>query len=420
MEKDALRIKRNKKIIISVIAVLLLAVIIAGAVIGTVAIVRNIRAVVRYEGITLDKGMVCYLAATYKTGFMREWGISPDDEQKWNNTVSDRDITYSELYLEGLEKYIRGVVIGAYLFDRYHSISNDEQRSIERACEEILEYSSGGDKKRFNEDTRAMGFDYKDMCRAVEILYKSERAKAVIYGEAGKALELDGGRLDECLEYYKQYSRVKILYIPIRLDIERDDNGKLSVDKNGKYVTREFTSAEISEREAEINEIRRLIEATITGGNEKMTEVYFDTLQDKYNYNTTFTSTGYYFASDSEYRKNFAKDSSSRLTGEYRSVFYNNREAVISAAFDMQIGEYRELADEYGVTFIYKCEREDMAYGAVALADMFHDFYSDAANYLYALMTDAILDDVKVRDKYYDIDFLSLPYNYVYVPKIGV
>ena len=170
----------------------------------------------------------------------------------------------------------------------------------------------------------------------------------------------------------------------------------------------------------EIQEIRDLIDARDTGGHVQITEEYFDYLQEKFNYSKTYVSTGYYFSPTSEYRQNFAKDSSARLSGDYKAAFYKNREWVIETAFLMAEGEYREYEDEYGVTFIYKCEREASAYTYMSLEDMFHDFYSDAADYLYAAMRDILKDQVEIRDKFSRIDIVSIPYNYVYIPKIGL
>ena len=310
------------------------------------------------------------------------------------------------------------MVIGAYLFDRYYELSGEEKRAIERACEAVLEYKAGADRKTFNKNTEAMGFDYKDMCRAVELIYKAECSKAIIYGEEGASLETDQNRTDECEEYFGQYVRVKVLYIPTKVELKKNEDGKLETDGQGKYVAVELDASEKLAREEEIAEIIDLIEATRVGGDVKMTETYFEMLMKEYNYDQSFVTSGYYFSSSSLYREKFATDSSARLTGEYKEVFYANREWVVSSAFEMNVGEYRMLEDKYGTTFIYKCEKESQAYASIALESMFHDFYSDAADYLYVTMRDILIPEVEVKDKYYKIDVVAIPYNTVYVPKI--
>ena len=411
-------IEKNRRIVIISVSVLLALVLLFGAVIGTINIVKRARAVVMYSGVTLDVGVVNYMASTYKGVYMQQIGAAYDTPEFWDTHPDGSSKTYGELLTEKTEKYIRSVAVGAYLFDRYTRLSSGERDAIERATGEILDFVADNSEDKFNKDCKAMGFDYSDFCRATEIIYKSEQAKAVIYGYEGAALS-GGNMLAECDDYFNEFARVKILYIPTRVDLKRDKDGKFELDSEGKYAVEFFTPAEISERNTDIDRIRELIDGLKNGADEQMSPEYFDAMQEKYNYSSLYNESGYYFSPYSEYTAKFAEVSSELLPDGYREALYKYLSSVVEeGVFSLSEGQYGEFEGDYGVCFIYKCQKENYAYLSNSYVDFFHDFYSDAADYLYAKSVDKISEDVTLKDSYFEIDVIALPYNCDYIAKV--
>lgn len=417
-EREA-KIKRNKRIFLIVIASLLTAVLIFGAVYGILSAIKRDRATAIYEGITIDKGVTNYLAATYKSSYMKSIGEAYDTPEFWATKPATSNKTYGESLKEDTEEYIRSVIIGAYLFERYSELSRAESNAIDKATREILDYVAGNDKKQFNSECAPMGFDYDDFCLATELIYKAERAKVEVYGEGGILLDSsDNYKL--CNSYFEEYSRVKILYIPTLEDLVRDKDGKFELDADGRYLTQAFTEEEYETRIDDIERLRELIAALETDADEQISPTYFDSIQAKYNYSAVYNKSGYYFAPNSEYTARFAGASSEMLPDGYREIFYKQMSDVVKDALSMGVGEYREIESEYGVCFVYKCANEEYAYTVSANRDFFHDFFSDAADYLYNDSLRQLIKDVQIQEKYYEMDVIALPYNSEYVAKVEV
>ncbi|MBQ7363931.1 MAG: hypothetical protein IJW48_05740 [Clostridia bacterium] len=412
-------IRRNRRTIIIIASALLSLVLIFGITVGTVVLVRDKSAVVKYEGASADAGVAAYLAATYKSYYIRSVAGASDTEEYWKTEVGA--VTQGDVLKESTEEYIRSVVVGAYLFDRYASLTDSERDAIERATEEVLDFKADGDENKFNELASPMGFDYEDFCRATELLYKAKSAKSVVYGDGGAALTnvSDAEVLSLCNTYFIQYSRVKILYIDTKEYVVKGSDGSLEIGENGKYLTQYLSASKLLSRHADITEIRRLIEGARTGVGDEMSPEYFDIMQDKYNISKAYNESGYYFSATSAFSSGFAEDSTEYLPdGAYKAALYKMLNSAVEVSFEMNEGEYREIEGDYGICFIYKCEREEGAFLASGYDVFFHDFYSDAADYLYDESVGALSDDVEVREKYYEIDPVKIPYNYMFVAKI--
>lgn len=408
---------RTARIAIIFASVFLSLVLLFGAVIGTVTIVRNSRAVVKYGGLLIDEGVASYLAATHKRAFMTSLGEAYDTEDFWSRPYDKGRGTNGEALIRSTEEYIRGIAVGAYLFDRYTSLGGAERDKLDRATREILEFKADGDEKRFNELSAPMGFDYDDFCTATELIYKAAQAKLVIYGEEGAALK-SSSMLSECERYYGEYKRVKILYIPTKEDILRDSEGELELDSEGRYVTDYFTLEEQLSRLADITRIRKLIKGYEEDLDEQISPEFFDSMQEKYNYSSYYNKSGYYFAHGSEYTARFAEESSRLLPDGYREAFHKCMEAVIYNAFNMSEGQYVEIEGDYGVCFVYCDDRAAGAYMSPDYDDFFHDFYSDGADHLFADSVEKLAGDVVLKDGYYAIDPITIPYNYLFVATV--
>ncbi len=413
------RIKKNRRTVIIIASALLLLVLIFGITVGGVVLVRDKRAVLKYGGTMADEGVVSYLVATYKKYYMASVGDARDTEEYWSGEVGDT--TRGELLRVSTEEYVRSVMVGAYLFDRYTDLSDSERAAIDRATGEILDFRAGGDEGRFNELSAPMGFDFDDFCRATELIYKSEMAAAAIYGEGGAALGnlSDPAVLAQCNAYFAEYSRVKLIYIDTKEYIVKDSEGKLEIGDTGEYLTQYLTAAEILSRSADIAEIRRLIEGARTGVGEEMSPEYFRLMQDKYNITNAYNESGYYLSERSAFSEGFAEDTTEYMPdGGYKAALYKMLAAAVESVSDMNEGEYLEIEGDFGVLFIYKCEKEESAYLYSGYGIFFHDFFSDAAGYLYENSVSTLSKDVDVREKYYEIDPVKIPYNSSFIARI--
>lgn len=412
------RIARTRRTVIVITAVFLSAVLLLGIGIGTAVAIEDARAFAKYGGTRADKGVTSYLLSTYKSYYMRSEVGAVDTPEYWSEEIDG--VTRGELLRESADNYVRAIIAGAYLFDRYTKLEAYEKSSIRLATEEVLAYRADGSERRFNELTEAMGFDYDDFCRATELIYKAERAMSVIYGADGAALTnvSDATVLALCNAYYNRYSRVKILYIDTKETVVKDKDGKIEMGSDELYKTEYLTGAEIVERRADIAEIRSLIEGANTGVGEEMSPEYFDLMQEKYNITDAYNESGYYFSPSSAFAAGFARDSSELLPSPYSEAMNKMLGSVVEASFAMNEGEYREIEGDYGIAFIYKCEKEEGAYLSTYYGAFFHDFYSDAAVYLYNESVSEIAKDVTIRKKHNEIDIIKIPYNYEFVAKI--
>lgn len=385
--------ERSKKVFLIFTAAFLGCLLLVGIVFGTIGIVKNSRAVMRYKNVYLNDGVANYLATSYKYDFMKMLGRRGvdcyDSEFFWESEADDGK-TYGDLLAESTEKYLSGVIVGSYLFDRNTRLTKEDKAVIKKAIDEVLEYRAGGDVDTFNEMAKDKGFTYRDFKSAVEMLYKYEMAESVIFGYDGASLESGGFSL-ECEAYFESaYSRVKLMFI-------RTDGEYATDPETGKQVYSEFDDATKAQIQKKIEHIRILIanaEGDILG--EQMNEEAFDWyVQNDYPTGSINDTEGYYFSADSSYTKEFSADAPE----------------VVRLALSMDVGQYAECEVDIGVCFIYKCEIETGAYGRIGLAHFFSDFYENASSYVYSASLDAYALGVNVKDKYDSYAIVSKPYN---------
>ena len=149
---------------------------------------------------------------------------------------------------------------------------------------------------------------------------------------------------------------------------------------------------------AHIDEIGTLIDNHINDtGDEQMSEDAFDYyIQKELESDEMNLVGGYYLAS----------------TSSHTSELYKVYPEVVTESLSMQEGEYSRVETDFGVCFIYKDEIEVGAYMYSDYSQFFDDFYSDAADYIFTNELEGYYDDVKVKDKFYEIDLIEIPYNY--------
>lgn len=396
----AAALKKNRLFII-MIAALLSAALTVGGVFGIVAAVRESRALVSFEGVRAELGVVNYLASTRKNYCMRilsaRSGITAADTPEfWANTDTDGR-SFAEYLDEEVEAYVRRVVIGTYIFDRAGELTDSERSNIDTLTGDILGREADGDEKRFNELAAPMGFDYDDFCLGTEMVYKYNSVATRIYGSDGSGLTTD-----ELNEYFDLYSHVQLLFIRTERDFVIDEWGNY-VYSEGSILQYELSETEVAERVADIEYIRTLIANYESKTGEMMTPGVMTTFLDKYDYNDPYADTGYYMSANSS----FVIDSIEAGHPDFVEASAN----IAAAALGMRIGEYREVECPFGTVFIYKYENEPYAYADSELEVFFSDFTADAVSYHCRRKIDLLSAAVTVKDGFYEIDLVALPYN---------
>ena len=354
--------------------------------------VRNARAVVKYESVTVDEGTVRYLASYYKMNYivsLRRGGIDASDTEEFWQSVSPEGKTYSEHFEESFESYLASLVAGANIYLTNSKYTAEDKRIVAITAEEILRYHAGGSVDKFNEEAKKFGFDWGDFENAAALLYKASRAKEITYGAEGRNLV---NFPDQCALYLGEYTHVSLLFIRTSEIMERDEEGSLVYNDDGSVKMRPLTTSEREERMQMIVELNAAIEAKNTGNNYQINEVMFENYLLKSDGDPTMYSTGYYF------------NKSAAATAEFASVFPE----IVEKSYEMAIGDYEMVECSIGICFIY---RYNVTMGAYSNEEnpFFSDFYSDAADYLYNQVIEQYIPEVTFKDSYYDIDLTAIP-----------
>ena len=393
--------KSKNRLFIIIIAALLAAALTVGAVFGIIAIVRESGAVASFEGVRISEGVANYLASTRKKDYMRylgsATGIPASDTPEYWQTENKDGVSYAELLRGDVEKYIRQVVIGSYIYDMAGGLDSYDREYIDTLTSDILMREAEGDKERFNELSSPMGFDYDDFCRGTEMVYKYRLAASAIYGSDGSGLTTA-----EKEEYLATYSHVKLLFIRTKYEYATDSDGNYIIDGQG-YVKYELSESDVASRVSDIEEIRSLIEGKRNGADAIISPEVMSTFINKYNSSDTYADTGYYLSPKS----GFVYDSIYNQDPD----FVEMSEKIAKSAFSADVGDYVEFSTDDGVGFIYKYEVSPGAYSKGELSQFFSDFISDAVDHFYTLELESLSPAVKIKDSFYKIDLVALPYN---------
>lgn len=394
---------RKNVFLTTFICVFLALVLIFGAVLGIITAMKNLNAVVKYEGQTMDKDTASFFVTYCKYRYMSilsSMGVENVEDTKgfWNKTHDNEGVSYGELLIKNTEQYIRQVMVANYLFDKYAKLSSSDREIINNAGRELLIYKADGKKDVFNSAVKQYGFSYSSFKDAITMLYKANVAKSIIYGSDGSNLANFPELADE---YLSEYTHVKLLFIRTETKFELDENGDRIIGDDGNDKTLPLTDEEKAEKQALISEIRGYIEAAKVGGDIQMGEEMFNYYLTKYDEgDKDMHADGYYFHKNSSF------------AAEFSTVFKN----VVNKSYEMKTGSYDEVSVDFGVCFIYKYEPTVRVYSSTLAEACFTDFYSDAANVMFEKTLTELSEDVVFDKKFSEIDIIGLPYNYDYLP----
>ena len=408
-KKPAPKPGRRKKIIIICVSAFLAAVIILGTVLGIMIGVRNKRAVISCDGVSMDEGTSAFFLSYYKTRFLsslRASGIEAYDTEDFWNSEFGTDTTYGEYYKTSAKKYLTEVCAAAALYDSLISLSRTDKENIKSVVDEVLDYKADGSREKFDELVAEYGFDCDDFENATKLLYKAQSVRGAAFGVNGERVEANYADYTNYIsDYYGLYSRVKLLFIRTGDRFLLDADGKRVQDSSGNDTLVELSDSEKAERQSTIARIRTAIEAAKNGADGAMTSVMFDNFLSQHGEgDEDMNASGYYFFNEAEY------------TAEFAEEFPD----IVEKAYTMRVGEYAEVSTDFGVCFIYKCERAGSAYADTSVGGCFSDFYSDVADYIFAAMVEELrLSAVMNEERFASLDALKIPANSSYVPKFG-
>ena len=376
---------------------MLSAALLFGAVFATINIIKSANAVAYYGDTMIDRGEMNYLSSYYKFLFMKELrltdGISPYDTAEFWERTDKSGVKYGDRLKAGFEEYIRALLSAVAIYDSTLTFSGEEKAAHEKACLEVLEYGANGSVDTFNTEAGLMSFDYNDFKSASILLYKANMAKEALFGKDGANLILQSSL---CEEYLATYSRVELIFIRLEDKFVLDENGEFTYNSDGEVITEPLTYSEIAEREEKIATIDTLI------AEGRMSPESFAYYREGTDGDASMNSTGYYL--------NPYAETSAELEAEFPEI--------TSAAFNMQVGEYRKVycAAIGGVCYVYRTECAAGAYASTT-NPFFSDFYSDAADYLFPKTLKDLMLNVVFKDSFDSEFILSQPRNNKYYVK---
>lgn len=379
-------------------------VLIFGVTLGIILGVKNARARFSYGGVRIEEGESAFLSAAFKYSFVSQNASkgAEDTPEFWNSLYKE-GVTYGDFLRSETEKYIKEVVVKNYLFDSFCELTLTDEVAIKRTVKEVLEFRAEGSVEKFDEIYREFGFDYEDFENGAELLYKAQVVGDVIYGVDGAKMK---SFTEECDRYFEKYSHVKLLFIRTEDKFLLDANGNRVTDDNGKDTLIPLTDTEKAEINSLLSEIREAIDAYENKSSGlRMTPEYFDLLlAQNGDGDPALNASGYYFSPESSFTAEFAGANDKLLE-------------IVKRSLSMERESYAELPYSGGVCFIYKYENTDGAYTDTSADGFFSDFYSLAAENAFADAIGELLPEVKISDKFSDIDLVSMPTKNMFIPR---
>ncbi|MBO5878922.1 MAG: hypothetical protein J6Q68_00005, partial [Clostridia bacterium] len=397
----------KNKLVLTIVCIFVAIVLLMGIILGTAFGIKSVRSVVSYKGVALNSGEANYLASYYKYEYvclLQDNKIPVyDDAEFWAEQSGDGEKTYGELLSEFVEYSITEFVVFNYIFDSSSSLSSEDKECINDATRAILDHKAGLDKDVFDSAAQKFGYDFSDFKSIVKKMYKYEIVRnSVLNANADSIQTLSSSWEDFVEEYYENYSHVKLLFVRTEETFMLDDEGNRVRDENNVDMFVPLSDNQKAERQKMIAEIRAAISAFEQNTTDvQMSPAMFNSyLSESVDGDPSMNSDGYYFYEESKYTNEFAKE-----FGD-----------IVEKSMEMKENSYAEVAFDGGVCFIYKYKRTDEAYTAAGEGGCFSDFILLAARALVASIVDDAMSEIKIKDSFYEIDFINLAQNYEFVP----
>ncbi len=203
----------NSRYLSIIVGILLAAVFTIGGVLAISAGVKNVRAVVKYDKITIDEETVHYLAAYYKVVYLEDLskqGIDVSDTDEFWSSESEYGMSYGEHFEGSLRSFVAKLVAAANHYVRHSSYTPDDKIALTMLCEETLKNEADSDVSIFNAKAKKYGFNYNDFQNAAALMYKAKLAEECYIHNSSIDIEL----LMREVEFRSGYGDIDVLSIP--------------------------------------------------------------------------------------------------------------------------------------------------------------------------------------------------------------
>ncbi len=404
-QKNAKKATGNK-FLITFVCIFLAIVLTIGIIVGVVSAVKNRNAAVKYKDAMLTEAELSFFASYCKYDLLAKYKNqgAVDTPEFWSSKCPVAS-SYGALLEYNTKRYVSQMVVLNYIFDRYSRLTSADKEEIKKAVNEIFVYRMESDEQKFNEEAEANGFTYSDYHGIVTKIYKYNKAYKAFYAANASSMTNDA---NACLDYYGEYSKVKLLFINTEKDYKLDSEGKRVVENNA-FVYTELSEEEKAKRLADAEIIRQAIknyEIDASGQiNDTMLADYIAKYPSPYG---AKDKNGFYLHENSS----------------YTAWLGNEQKMVVNEALYMEIDErggYKEVKTEQGVCFIYKMpiNVNDGAYLDASSDSCFLDFFDGVVSNEFENTVLELIEEVELREAYEALDLVKIAQlNHLFIPRI--
>lgn len=175
--------------------------------------IKNAKAVVKYDQITVDEETVNYLVAYYKANYisdLQKEGVDASDTNDFWLSSYEYGITYGEHFNASVRSYIAMMVVKANHYANHSTYTADDKIALTALCDGVLTAEADGDVSIFNAEAKRYGFNYNDFQNAAALIYKAKRADECYLHNSDANMEL----LIEDVIFKGTYNDINTLAIP--------------------------------------------------------------------------------------------------------------------------------------------------------------------------------------------------------------
>lgn len=318
--------------------------------------------VMTYKDVRVTANMYQYWLSGYKAMFLYTYGGSSKDSAAFWSEVLDEGVTTESFFTAMADESIKKKLVTMSLFREYGlTLSKTVQEEVKKQLDQLVDDLGEGKKSKFNAYAAQFGVNYDILYD----IYLEEARMAVVkdylYGSYGVEKITDAQRQ----AYYETYyARFKHIFIRTKDRLVTDKDGNYIFDGE-KYLTEELIEEEKAQKQAKIAEVAGKLES---GDFEQLLAEYSEDEA------STHYKNGYYFTADGDYIAE-----------------------VLSAAFEMDVGEVRRVDSAFGVHFVKRYGLDDGAYANSANADFFSTFEADVIDWVFDAKLTELAKDVVVN-----------------------